>query len=348
MTRTRTTILATVTLAALAGAAWHATGERALAQVASRDERASAPRPTTAFATATSTTSPSEDEQPANRPNTAPAPSDGEQPATQPTTAAAATMPTGATTAPVDAATRPAMGDERAAPLPAATRPDAGRASAGARPGGGGGGGRAILPVMPAARREDFAAQYAVVYEKNIFLRDRPTYYAAGLEPRANTGAATPAAPRRPEESYVVTGIALQEGRQVAFIENTASGETDRVLDGESVATGKVVAIEPDALEFELNGKRTRVAIGRNLVGDVVFMRPAAPPAPAAAVTAPPGGAPGSATRPAVAGPPGVPGAPGAAPAAAGAAPAGAPDPNNPALSVEERMRLKRAQQGGK
>lgn len=199
---------------------------------------------------------------------------------------------------------------------------------------------RPAPPAMPGVRREDFVKQYAVVYEKNIFLRDRPTYYAASREARPD--AAPAAAPRRAEESYVVTGIALQEGRHVAFIENTDTGETRRVLDGESVATGKVISLDPDALEFERAGKRTRVAIGRNLAGDVVFTRPAPPPVTTAASTTP-GGAPGATSRPAVGGMPPGPLEPAAAPPATGA-----PDPNDPNLSVEERMRLRRQQSGGR
>lgn len=211
--------------------------------------------------------------------------------------------------------------------------------SSGSRDTDSAGAGRSVPPAMPAARREDFVKQYAVVYEKSIFLRDHPTFYAASREARPDAPAA---APRRPEESYVVTGIALQEGRRVAFIENTDTGETRRVLDGESVANGKVVSLDPDALEFELAGKRTRVAIGRNLAGDVVFTRPAPPPVTAAASTTPGGGS-GATSRPAGGGMPPGPLGPAGAPPATGAA-----DPNNPNLSVEERMRLRRRQSGGR
>ena len=187
-------------------------------------------------------------------------------------------------------------------------------------------------------RREDFAARFGVVYEKNIFLRDRPTYNPHARDAAPATGPSF--TPRRPEESYVLTGIKLQEGRHVAFIENTGGGGgTQRVLIGGAIAGGKVVDLDLDALEYESGGKRTRIEVGRNLAGAVVFTPPAAPPPSSTAAAA---------ARPA------GPTPPGGAPPVAGAAPAGAPggtaiDPNNPNLSVEERMKLRRAQQlGGK
>jgi hypothetical protein len=183
-------------------------------------------------------------------------------------------------------------------------------------------------------RREDFAKQFAVVYEKNIFLRDRPAY-----NPNArDVPTSSPTAPRRPEESYVLTGIVLQEGRHVAFIENTDGGGTQRVLAGGAIAVGKVADLDLDALEYEAGGKRTRIAVGHNLAGAVVFTPPpaAAPPPPPSTASAGPGpGAPG-------------PGGPPPAPGAAAAAPPGAA-PNTAGLSVEEQMRLRRAQKlGGK
>ena len=60
--------------------------------------------------------------------------------------------------------------------------------------------------TTPAAppRREDFAERFAVVYEKNIFLRDRPTYNPSGRAAASTTGPST-FAPKRPEESFVLT-----------------------------------------------------------------------------------------------------------------------------------------------
>lgn len=168
-------------------------------------------------------------------------------------------------------------------------------------------------------KRQSFREQYGVLVERNIFVRDR-----ARIRPRTSGGSSAPSGPRRPEQSFVLTGITMQEGRHVAFIENMGTGTTERVSPGTSVAAGKIVRVELDYLEYEAGGKRTRVGIGRNLAGDVAtVLAPAAAPATGPAGTQPAG------TQPA-----------GAAPA-----PGGAPLPGDPNLSIEERMKLRRQQE---
>ena len=136
---------------------------------------------------------------------------------------------------------------------------------------------------------EDFAGRYGILTEKNIFVRNRPPTRAAA-RPIVSAG------PRRPEESLVLTGIAIQEGRHVAFIENSATRSTQRLMPGDTVAGGKVVAVDFDGLEFESNGQKVRVAIGRNFLGttfvaavvDATATTAARPPARAAGNAAAP------------------------------------------------------------
>jgi hypothetical protein len=175
----------------------------------------------------------------------------------------------------------------------------------------------APAPAAPAAQGDEFAQRYALLADKNIFVRNRPPTRSI-----TNRG---PETPRRAEEAFLLTGIAMQEGRHVAFIENTASGTTQRLLPGDPVAGGKVVAVEFDALEFEANGRTTRIGIGRNLLGDRFTPTSTAP----GSTTAPAGANGGSAA---------------AAPAAG--APA-APLPGDANLSPEERMKLRRQQMTG-
>ena len=115
-------------------------------------------------------------------------------------------------------------------------------------------------PAPAAQPAEDFAGRYGMLTEKNIFVRNRPPTRRGG-------GPVVSSAPRRPEESLVLTGIAIQEGRHVAFIENSAGRSTQRLKPGDTVAGGKVVAIDFDGLDFESNGQKVRVAVGRNFLG---------------------------------------------------------------------------------
>ena len=178
-------------------------------------------------------------------------------------------------------------------------------------------------PPAPARRSQDFSERYAVLADKNIFVRNRPP---------TRRGSSGQSAPARPEAMHVLTGITLQEGRHVAFIENTGTRSTQRLLPGESVAGGKVIGVTFDELEFEINGQRVKVRVGRNLLGDVATAPPP-PAAPAVAAT----GSNGAATAPA--------GAPPSANADAGPPPP--PLPGDPSMSPEERLRLRRQQQMG-
>jgi hypothetical protein len=164
------------------------------------------------------------------------------------------------------------------------------------------------VPPPPA----DDYARYAILADKNIFVRNRPPTRTI-----TNRG---PASPRRTEEAFLLTGFALQEGgRRVAFIENTATGTTQRLLPGDAIAGGKVVAVDFDSILFESGSRQVRVEIGRNLLGDRFT--------PASAGGGATNGAGGSTTAPA-------------------AAP-GAPLPGDANLSAEEKMRLRRQQQMG-
>jgi hypothetical protein len=191
------------------------------------------------------------------------------------------------------------------------------------------------------SRSDEFSNKYGILTERNIFVRNRP---------RISRGPVQQAAPRRPEENLVVRGFALQDGRNVAFVENLSSRETQRVLAGESVgpngSVGKIVEIKFDALELESNGRTTRIEVGENFLGERASASAAAPPSSAAAVpggsqalpTTRPAGAEGPATLTI---PMNVQAAP---PDGAGGPAAAQPQqpPIDPSLSVEERMRQQR------
>jgi hypothetical protein len=173
---------------------------------------------------------------------------------------------------------------------------------------------------------EDYGSRYGLITEKNIFVRNRPPTRSGS---RNN---ARSSAPRRPEESFVLRGVTLQEGRNVAFVENTATQSTQRLVAGDAVAGGKIVAMQYDSLEFESNGRREHIRIGRNLLGDMYSGGAGGSSSPFATTspttgptTGPSGGAGGSADT-------------------AAKGPETPPLPNAENLSLEERMKL-RAQQ---
>jgi hypothetical protein len=75
----------------------------------------------------------------------------------------------------------------------------------------------------------------------------------------------------------VLTGIALQEGRHVAFIEDSAAHSTKRLVPGDAVAGGSIVAVSIDSVEFEAGGKRIHIPVGRNLLGEIAPVAAAEP-----------------------------------------------------------------------
>jgi hypothetical protein len=177
--------------------------------------------------------------------------------------------------------------------------------------------------------------------ERNIFLRERAARRSGNASRRSAPSAAADAGPRSPEQTFVLTGIALQEGRTVAFIENTATGTTERLLPDDPVARGRVARVELDFLDYEVDGNVTRIAIGQNLAGEMAA-------APSVATASSAGSKPGPAATGPTTSPAGTTQAigdaatPGGQPGAEGAAPADA------SLSaVEQMMRLRRLQQSG-
>ncbi len=211
-------------------------------------------------------------------------------------------------------------------------------------------------------RAEDraFSEKYSTIWLYNIFVRDR-----SRIAQTTNTG---PREPRsyRPEQSYALRGIVLVEPSEtegavyLAFVEDGRAGTTRRVRAGDSIARGKVISVTMDGLEYEVDGRVTHVAIGMNFEGGSQF----AMADYASATTLPVSGDSGSfaggdaearlrARRAAeLSGapmPPPIPPdqptqpqdtTPGAAPTSDG--------PPADALSIEERMRQRRAQETGR
>jgi hypothetical protein len=176
-----------------------------------------------------------------------------------------------------------------------------------------------VLPAVSWAQsrpsRESYRDSYGILSERNIFLRDRHRSRSGRDEPSSRP--APP--PRLPEETLVLTGVVFEEGECRAYVENMENGSVIKLRIGEPVSRGIVSHIQIDAIEYEQAGRRTWIEIGRSLTGAAVTT------APSRELLA----ESGSTTQP------------------AGSTPL--PNPNDPNLSIEEKMRLRRLQElGGK
>jgi hypothetical protein len=181
-------------------------------------------------------------------------------------------------------------------------------------------------PATKPASKPDPRIQYGVISENNIFLKERRRRDSGEYRPPTSRVYVPPV----PEKSFVLTGIVLEDEWRAYIEENAQRSRFHRVGVGDQIGRGHVAAIEIDAIAYEYGGKVTWIPIGKDLTGDV-------PPNTAASYIASAGT--GSTTAPATTGPT-------TGPAVAGSdtvAPAPLPlDPNNPNLSFEERMKLRR------
>jgi len=105
--------------------------------------------------------------------------------------------------------------------------------------------------------------RYQVLSEHNIFVKNR-VQRSRGPTTRETSREG----PRRPETAFVLRGCVIEdEQKYAAFVENIATGVTRKVTVGEEIATGKVVAIGFDYLEYESSGQRTPIKVGDNFTG---------------------------------------------------------------------------------
>ena len=172
-----------------------------------------------------------------------------------------------------------------------------------------------IAPTVRAAQvRVSYNDRYGVIEDRNVFVKDR-SHIVRGGTTRPSSGNTGPK--RTAEESFVLTGVVAEGKGYRAYVENIDTSNVLRLSPGDSLHKGKVGAIETDAIAYDLaGGQRIWVEIGSDLTGK-----------PSAVLS----------TR---------------AAEEASSSPAIASDianinPNDPNLTIEQKMKLRRAQQMG-
>jgi hypothetical protein len=161
-------------------------------------------------------------------------------------------------------------------------------------------------------------ADYRLIAERNMFTRhDRrePSVPAT----QAAT-APSPPPPPPPGRAWVVSGTAILTDDRVAFLENTATGTTMRVREGELTEAGRILRIAYDQIEVETPAGIVWIAIGSTLTGE----------APSTASASTPDESPAA-----------------AAPGATGGQ-AAIPAPSPAEAAILERLRARRAQEGAR
>jgi hypothetical protein len=177
----------------------------------------------------------------------------------------------------------------------------------------------------------DFTDEYAIIVDRNIFLRERRS-------PQRQIS--RPSAPAIPEQSFVLTGIVYEDAEYHAYVEDLNRGTTIKLRVGDAVARGQVIGIEIDAIAYMFADGQTWVNIGCNLTGAPVGSVSAARISTVASA----GAGLEPATTPSIEGAGGVSGAGGAG-GVSGAGVTSGVDASG--LSAEERMKLRRMQELG-
>jgi hypothetical protein len=178
----------------------------------------------------------------------------------------------------------------------------------------------ATRPASPAPARPARLDDFSVLWEHNIFLKNRrpPRIYTPQTSRGSENGGGF--SRRRPEQQWALTGVFSQEGHFVAFLENSTTFETSKLAVGDPILQGKIAEVGIDYMEYDVAGKRTRVEIGHNLVGE-------------ATVTATANTYISATTHPAASG------------SASTTQPAANIPPEDPNMSMEEKLKLRRLRQ---
>ncbi len=159
----------------------------------------------------------------------------------------------------------------------------------------------------PSPQHETSFEHFAALWEHNIFVRDR-----THLVPSAST--MRPAAARTPEESLVLTGIVLEDDGFHAYVEDADNSKVLKLSEGDPVARGRIVDMDLNAVEYERGDQQMWITVGSNFAGQATLL--------GAASSASSSSGPG-ATQPTT-----------------------LPiNPNDPNLTIEQRMKLRRLQE---
>jgi len=109
---------------------------------------------------------------------------------------------------------------------------------------------------------EDPWNKYELILERNMFSRQRgPRVREERNEERREV------AMPNPESYFRLRGIVQEDGRFIAFVEDTRSNSVLKLRQGDSVARGTIKGLTLDTVEYQLGDQVTTVRLGFDLEG---------------------------------------------------------------------------------
>jgi hypothetical protein len=120
--------------------------------------------------------------------------------------------------------------------------------------------------TQQSSHRESYSDKYAMLADHNIFVRDRTHLASRRNSPTTQQSSS----PRKTlEETTILRGVVLEDGAFRAYIEDE-NQKLNRHSVGDKLAHGRVAAIDIDAIVYDADGKPKWIDIGSDLTGHAV------------------------------------------------------------------------------
>lgn len=113
----------------------------------------------------------------------------------------------------------------------------------------------------PRTDRGEQWAKYNLILDRNMFSRTREPPRPQGEEP------VRPTYVPNPESYFLLKGIAQEDSRFIAFVEDKRTGTVLRLREGDTVARGLVKSLTLDGLQYQFQDKTIPVTMGSDLEG---------------------------------------------------------------------------------
>jgi hypothetical protein len=114
-------------------------------------------------------------------------------------------------------------------------------------------------------KTDEFWSQYKIIVERNIFSRNRGRNTPVRGTPD-DQGRIQQKAPQL-ESYFVLKGIAKENDKFAAFLEDTRDGHVIQVIANESIARGKITKLTLDSIIYQRDSEETPVKVGETLQG---------------------------------------------------------------------------------
>ncbi|HNS31492.1 MAG TPA: hypothetical protein PKN36_00755 [bacterium] len=120
-----------------------------------------------------------------------------------------------------------------------------------------------ICRAEQAGVKDTFFLRYNVIYENNIYLKNRQAVKEPDKEPVKSILKENPV----PVEMRILTGVVDNGEEFIAFFEDMSMRKTHRIRKGDVILNKLVESINIDGVSYTENGSSNRVKVGERIAG---------------------------------------------------------------------------------